>query len=44
MAMGNDALDERDDLRDVLGDSQVHGWRQDLGGSRDVGTMGESRA
>lgn len=40
MAVSHDALDESDDLRDVLGDSQVHCWRQNLGGSRDHGHHG----
>lgn len=44
MAMSHDSFDERNDLWDVLGDSQVHGRRQDLGGGRDAGTTGDSRA
>lgn len=44
VAVSNDAFDERDDLRDVLGDSQVHGWRQNLGGGRGVDTKGHFRA
>lgn len=40
MAVSHDAFDKSDDLRDVLGDSQVHCWRQNLGGSRDRGRHG----
>jgi hypothetical protein len=40
MAVSNDALDESNDLRDVLSDSQIHSWRQNLGGSRDRGHHG----
>lgn len=43
MAMSNDPFDERNDLRYVLSDSQVHRWRQNLGESRDAGTKVTSK-
>lgn len=44
MAMSHDAFDERDYLRDVLSDSQVHRWRQNLERSRDISTTGDCHA
>lgn len=38
MAVSNDAFNETDDLWDVLSDSQVHRWRQNLERRRDTGT------